>query len=476
MGAPRDNRAAIGAAMPRHPSSEPVGCRNGCAVSLPPSEMAPLGVADVGRRRRGLWRLFAGTWNFHTLPLWLAAPLAALTLAWHGSLQHETIHGHPTRLKCVNTAIGSVPLALWLPYTLYRDSHLRHHAEARNLTLPARDPESHYHVARERGSMRMVDRTVMRANCTLAGRLILGPAITMLRVWAREFRRPVDRRQAGVLLHHVIWVAVVLGWVIGVCGISLPFYLGAAVYPSVSLAQLRSFAEHRAAPDPRHSTAIVRAHPFWALLFLNNQLHLVLWGVSRDRSKIPVPAIYRDRAPGTELGMTTVAAVARSDNVAALPMYDLPHLRAANNALWRAIAARLTAGGIQDVPPELSRGIPVAGLWRHPSLLLAQSCGYPLVTSLRNALKVVATPRYGAQGCQGTSYRSAIVVSTKSAAATLDDLRGSRCAAKDPTSNSGMNLLRALLIDGFDVLALDDYQNVTELERRAATLGYPELA
>jgi ABC-type phosphate/phosphonate transport system substrate-binding protein len=278
--------------------------------------------------------------------------------------------------------------------------------------------------------------------------------------------------------------------------------------------------------------------------------------------------------------MTTVAVVAHSDSIAALPMYDLPHLRAANNALWRAIATRLTAGGIQDVPPELSRGIPVAGLWRHPSLLLAQSCGYPIVTSLRNAVKVVATPRYGAQGCQGSSYRSAIVVSTKSTVATLDDLRGSRCAANDPASNSGMNLLRALiaplaggqrffgavlwsgshreslalvargeadvaaidcvtfehlrtaepalfaavrvigwsaaspglplitaagtddrtlaalraalaeitadreiapalnalLIDGFDLLALDDYQNVTELERRAATLGYPELA
>jgi len=32
------------------------------------------------------------------------------------------------------------------------------------------------------------------------------------------------------------------------------------------------------------------------------------------------------------------------------------------------------------------------------------------------------------------------------------------------------------LIDGFDVLSLDAYQNVVELERRAAALGYPELA
>lgn len=51
------------------------------------------------------------TWNFQILLLWLAAPWAALLLVWHGSLQHETIHGHPTRFKCVNTAIGVVPLA-----------------------------------------------------------------------------------------------------------------------------------------------------------------------------------------------------------------------------------------------------------------------------------------------------------------------------------------------------------------------------
>jgi ABC-type phosphate/phosphonate transport system substrate-binding protein len=278
--------------------------------------------------------------------------------------------------------------------------------------------------------------------------------------------------------------------------------------------------------------------------------------------------------------MTTVAAVFQQDSIAALPMYDLPHLQAANDALWRAVGARLTANGVHDVPRELSRGIPVATLWRHPRLLLAQTCGYPLITSLRDAVKVVGTPIYRAPGCQGASYRSAIVVSTTSAAATLGDLRGSRCAVNDPASNTGMNLLRAmiaplaggrsffrrvlwsgshrkslamivrdeadvaaidcvtfehlrnlepaltsavrvigwtdaspglplvtasatddrilaalraaladimtdkavapaldaLLIDGFDVLSVDAYQSVMELERTAAALDYPELA
>jgi fatty acid desaturase len=241
------------------------------------------------------------TSNFHTLPLWLAAPLAALLLAWHGSLQHETIHGHPTRLQWVNAAIGAAPLALWLPYALYRDSHLRHHTEARNLTFPGRDPESHYLVAGACGSIGLAGRALMRANCTLAGRLTLGPAITMLRVWAGELRRPVGRRQAGLLLRHVIGVAVVLAWVVGVCGISLPLYFGAIVYPSVSLTLLRSFAEHHAAPDPRHRTAIVETHPFWGLLFLNNQLHLV----HHQKPHLPwfdLPRAWRELTPSAEFG------------------------------------------------------------------------------------------------------------------------------------------------------------------------------
>jgi fatty acid desaturase len=102
-------------------------------------------------------------------------------------------------------------------------------------------------------------------------------------------------------MRHLIGVAVVLSWAIGVCGISLPLYLGAIVYPSVSLALLRSFAEHRAAPDPRHRTAIVEAHPFWALLFLNNQLHFV----HHAAPILPwyaLPRAWRDMKPSAVVG------------------------------------------------------------------------------------------------------------------------------------------------------------------------------
>ena len=242
------------------------------------------------------------TWNFQALPLWLGAPSLALVLTWHGSLQHETIHGHLTRWRAVNTALGWAPLALWLPYAIYRETHLRHHgAGRRDLTHPGHDPESHYVSASALARIGPVGRVALQLNCTLAGRLVIGPAIAVLRLWHSELFRRSDRHQVNLWLRHAAGVALVLVWVTGVCGISLLFYALAVVYPSVSLALLRSFAEHRAASAPPHRTAIVEAHPFWALLFLNNQLHLV----HHQRPDLPwyeLPRACRVLAPETEVG------------------------------------------------------------------------------------------------------------------------------------------------------------------------------
>src|SRR5579871_6417391 len=70
---------------------------------------------------------FVLTAAFSKLPLLVAAPLLSFVLAWYSSLQHETIHGHPTPSRRFNAMLGSLPLALWIPYTVYRDTHLRHH-------------------------------------------------------------------------------------------------------------------------------------------------------------------------------------------------------------------------------------------------------------------------------------------------------------------------------------------------------------
>src|SRR5882672_2303108 len=134
-----------------------------------------------------------------------------------------------------------------------------------------------------------------------------------------------------------------------------------------------------------------------------------------------------------------------SAQIAALPMYDYPELTAAHDALWDALSSRLVAAGIGDVPRKLARSLGHFDLWRHPRLLLGQGCEYPLATSFAGSVRLVATPRYCAPGCEGAQYRSAIVVRTDDPAERLADLRHRRCVINEADSNSGMNFLRAAI-------------------------------
>lgn len=134
---------------------------------------------------------------------------------------------------------------------------------------------------------------------------------------------------------------------------------------------------------------------------------------------------------------------ARGQRKAALSMYDLPELQPANDALWAAIAVRLRARVALDPPDHLTRDLAPEALWTDPDLVLAQTCGLPLATRLEGRVRVVATPRYRARGCDGVDYRSAVVVRTDSVVSSLLDLKGARCAVNDLASNSGMNLFRA---------------------------------
>lgn len=132
-----------------------------------------------------------------------------------------------------------------------------------------------------------------------------------------------------------------------------------------------------------------------------------------------------------------------ADRFAALPMYDPPELHEATDALWQAIAERLTAASLTSVPDRLTRTDDLSALWRRDGLLLGQTCGYPLMTDLAGRFTVVAAPIYRAEGCNGSAHRGAIIVARASQAGHLGDLRGARCAVNEWCSNTGMNLLRA---------------------------------
>lgn len=208
------------------------------------------------------------------IPPWLLFVMGGWLIAWQGSLQHETIHGHPTASRRLNAAIGWPPLALWLPYELYRRSHLAHHA-AEHLTDPTSDPEARY--LRPRPGLR--GRLALAAGwlqAPLAGRLVLGPALEIGGFLAREAGRILrgDGDSRRVWAAHLCGVAAVLAW-LRLCGLGLGEYLLCFVYPGAALSLLRSFAEHRADPDPARRAAVVERAPVLGLLFLNNNLHAV---------------------------------------------------------------------------------------------------------------------------------------------------------------------------------------------------------
>ena len=221
----------------------------------------------------GGWGLL--TWSYSALPLWIILPAGAWLLAWHGSLQHEIVHGHPTRNALINEAIATPPLGLWMPFRAYRDSHLRHH-ETAELTCPHQDPESFYLTAEQWRRTRRPLRLLLIANNCLLGRLTLGPALAIGRYWHKELAAMLagDFRRWRMVLAHGGAVGAVLVWVRMGAGMPLSVYLAMA-YGGLSLTLLRSFLEHRPAARHQERTAIVEAGLPWRLLFLNNNLHVL---------------------------------------------------------------------------------------------------------------------------------------------------------------------------------------------------------
>ena len=128
--------------------------------------------------------------------------------------------------------------------------------------------------------------------------------------------------------------------------------------------------------------------------------------------------------------------------IASLPMYDMPELRPAAEAVWRSMARTLRATGVQGVPARLTWR-PPRDLWRDRDLLFSQTCGYPLTHGFEGRLRPIATPCYGAEGCDGPRYRSAVVVHRTASYDSLEACRGAVCAVNSWDSLSGWQALAA---------------------------------
>jgi fatty acid desaturase len=217
---------------------------------------------------------FALTLQYGHWPLWALAPCIAVLLTLHSSLQHEILHGHPTRWNAVNHVLGVIPLSLWIPYERYRLLHLKHHINDR-LTDPVDDPESAYWTPEAWNALSPVGRRLVEVQLTLAGRVLIGPWWRIPRFLRREAQAFIrnDPGVRGIWLVHLLWCIPVVYWVTVVCGIPFWLYVVTMVIPGNGILLIRSFAEHRALPDMRQRTAIVEGSWLLGPLFLFNNLH-----------------------------------------------------------------------------------------------------------------------------------------------------------------------------------------------------------
>lgn len=236
-----------------------------------------------------VWALAIG-W----LPLlspWVAVPVAGWAIAQHSSLQHEAIHGHPFRDRRLNAALVFPALTLVIPYLRFRDSHLAHHQDA-VLTDPYDDPESNYLAERDWASLPRWLRLVRGANNTLAGRLLIGPLVGQAAwMWSDwKAARAGDRRVVRGWLWHLPAAGMTLALV--AASPMPPLAYLAAAYLGLSLLKIRTFLEHQAHERARARTVIIEDRGPLALLFLNNNLHVV----HHMHPRVPwyrLPGLYR---------------------------------------------------------------------------------------------------------------------------------------------------------------------------------------
>ena len=212
------------------------------------------------------------TWHHALFPLWLLPLLGGYLVCWHGSLQHEVVHDHPTAWRWFNRALVELPVGLWMPFERYRETHLAHHRTA-ELTTPGLDPESFYRTRAQWQRLPRWQRAVLKANNTLIGRLTIGPLLVAGALLRDELPRLREPHCALIWIRHAAGVTVVLYWVTVVCGMPLWLYLLAFAWPGLSLTLLRSYHEHQPAVDPARRTNSVRGPLLIRLLFLNNNFH-----------------------------------------------------------------------------------------------------------------------------------------------------------------------------------------------------------
>ena len=211
--------------------------------------------------------------RYDVLTPWLAVPMLAVLGAWHLSMQHEVLHGHPFKNQFLNDAIGGIPVTLWIPYLAFKKDHHEHHLS--DLTNPALDNESYYVSQEQWDKAGRIRRAAWTANRTILFRMFVWTIVStityVLSVLKRAMRGEKGDRLAVVL--HVIGVVFVV-YLVSLSSMPLWQFALGTVYGGRILNAIRPFPEHKYQSGVETRTAMIMAGPFMSLLMLNNNLHV----------------------------------------------------------------------------------------------------------------------------------------------------------------------------------------------------------
>jgi fatty acid desaturase len=241
--------------------------------------------------------------RYEVLTPWLAIPMLAVLGAWHLSMQHEVLHGHPFKNQFINDAIGGIPVTLWIPYLAFKKDHHEHHLS--DLTNPALDNESYYVSQEQWDKAGRIRRAAWTANRTILFRMFVWTIVStityVLSVLKRAVRNEKSDRLAVAL--HIIGVAFVV-YLVSLSSMPLWQFALGTLYGGRILNAIRPFPEHKYQSGVETRTAMIMAGRFMSLLMLNNNLHVahhdepgVPW-YRYDKLMQRVNAVERARAAG----------------------------------------------------------------------------------------------------------------------------------------------------------------------------------
>lgn len=133
--------------------------------------------------------------------------------------------------------------------------------------------------------------------------------------------------------------------------------------------------------------------------------------------------------------------------IASLPMYVITPV--AVQTLWHWIRQdlikQLGSGYLALLPESLSSPQDLHLHWQQQDVLFSQTCGYPLVTELKNKVHLLGSFEYDVPFANGIYCKSVIICKANHEGTQLSDFKNKVVAFNSAQSQSGYNSFRHLI-------------------------------